>query len=72
MLEYARILARFFCMIAAMFPIVIVITAIIPRARTQSRLSATVPMIITLIAAANPAFFVPAANSALIVGGAPS
>ena len=49
-----------------------VMTAIIPNASVQSRLKATVPMTITLNAAANPAFFVPAANRVVIVGGAPS
>ena len=42
------------------------------RAKAQFRSSAIAPIIITLKAAAKPAFFVPAASSADIVGGAPS
>ena len=59
-------------MIAAMLPIVIVITARMPRASVQSRFRTTIPRTITLIAAANPTFFVPAARRAAIGGGAPS
>ncbi len=72
MLEYASILEIFFCMIAAMFPTVIVITAITPNANVQSSCNAIVPIIITRRAAAKPAFLVPAASKAVIVGGAPS
>ena len=71
-LEYANILVRFFCMIAAILPIVIVITARTPRANVQSRVRTTIPRTIILIAAANPTFFVPAARRAAIGGGAPS
>ena len=71
-LEYANILEMFFCMIAATFPIVIVITAIIPSANVQSRFRTTIPKTTILIVAANPAFLVAAANRAVIVGGAPS
>ncbi len=62
----------FFCIIAATFPIVIVIIAIIPRANVQSRFKTTIPRTTILIVAANPAFFVAAANRAVIAGGAPS
>ena len=46
--------------------------AITPRANVQSRFNATVPRIIILRAAGNPAFFVPAASNAVIGGGEPS
>ena len=42
------------------------------RAKAQFRSSAIAPIIMTLKAAAKPAFFVPAASSADMVGGAPS
>ena len=59
-------------MIAATLPIVIVITAIIPSAKVQSRFRATIPSTMILIAAANPAFLVAAARSAVTGDGAPS
>ena len=71
-LEYASIRERFFCMMAAIFPTVIVIMATIPSASVQSMLKATAPIITTRNAAANPAFLVPAASSAVTGAGAPS
>ena len=62
----------FFCIIAATLPIVMVITAIIARAKVQSRCNTTIPKITILIVAANPAFLVAAARSAVIGDGAPS
>src|SRR5579863_1969961 len=72
MLEYASILEMLFCLIAARFPQVMVTMAITARARDQLRLRAIAPITITRKAAAKPAFFVPAASNAAIVGGAPS
>ena len=71
-LEYASILEMLFCMMAAILPTVIVMTAITPNANVQSMFRTTIPRTTTLIVAANPAFFVAAASSAVIVGGAPS
>ena len=59
-------------MIAATLPMVIVIMAITPSANVQSKFSAAAPIITILSAAANPAFFVPAASKAVMVGGEPS
>ena len=59
-------------MMAAIFPTVIVIMATIPSASVQSMLKATAPIITTRNAAANPAFLVPAASSAVTGAGAPS
>ena len=55
-----------------MFPTIIVITAITPKAAVQSRFNATAPITIIRSAAAKPAFFVPAANNVVIGVGAPS
>ena len=62
----------FFCIIAAILPIVIVITAIIPSAKVQSICKTTIPKTTILIVAANPAFLVAAARRAVIGVGAPS
>ncbi len=45
--------------------------AIIARVNVQWTLSAIIPITMTLMAAANPAFFVPAARRVAIVVGAP-
>ena len=72
MLEYASMRARFFCMMAATLPTVIVMTAMMPSASVQSSWSAAAPIRTTRSAAAKPAFFVPAASSAATGGGDPS